>query len=591
MLKNYEKITDRINNIKGLCKKKKLDGYILSTHDEYLNEYVPREFQRLNWLTGFSGSNGLILFINSLNIFFTDGRYLVQAKKEIPKSFIIIDSSRENIFDWLERNIKKKTKLCIDPEIHSIAFITKLIELAKDINVSIELNKNTLIDKIMHEECLSSQKKVSLIPIKFCGKKSNLKIKIIKKKMKDYDYLIITNPFSVNWLLNIRGTDIEYSPIVLCRMIIASKKKYIFIDKKKLDKKIQSYLESLHIEIFNEQDIYEIIQSFPSKSRILIDEKAAYSFYNLLINKKNLITTSSIICSLEKSKKNKVEIKNSVLTHEIDGLSVIKFMNWLENYSTPSDLNEFDVAMKLNKFREENKLYFGPSFSTISAVGKNSAIIHYSPTNIKSQKLVEGSIYLCDSGGHYSTGTTDITRTFVIGNKKFNKDYKIHYTKVLKGHIDLSMMKFPFKTRGVQLDSIARYHLWESGLDYNHGTGHGVGNFLSVHEGPQSISKSLTNINLEEGMILSIEPGFYLENKYGIRIENLVYLKKAKYKNFLEFVTLTLVPYEKKLIDITQLNYKHIEWINDYHKNIYVKFSSHLDQEQKKWLKIKTAPI
>lgn len=591
MLKNYEKITDRINNIKGLCKKKKLDGYILSTHDEYLNEYVPREFQRLNWLTGFSGSNGLILFINSLNIFFTDGRYLVQAKKEIPKSFIIIDSSRENIFDWLERNIKKKTKLCIDPEIHSIAFITKLIELAKDINVSIELNKNTLIDKIMHEECLSSQKKVSLIPIKFCGKKSNLKIKIIKKKMKDYDYLIITNPFSVNWLLNIRGTDIEYSPIVLCRMIIASKKKYIFIDKKKLDKKIQSYLESLHIEIFNEQDIYEIIQSFPSKSRILIDEKAAYSFYNLLINKKNLITTSSIICSLEKSKKNKVEIKNSVLTHEIDGLSVIKFMNWLENYSTPSDLNEFDVAMKLNKFREENKLYFGPSFSTISAVGKNSAIIHYSPTNIKSQKLVEGSIYLCDSGGHYSTGTTDITRTFVIGNKKFNKDYKNHYTKVLKGHIDLSMMKFPFKTRGVQLDSIARYHLWESGLDYNHGTGHGVGNFLSVHEGPQSISKSLTNINLEEGMILSIEPGFYLENKYGIRIENLVYLKKAKYKNFLEFVTLTLVPYEKKLIDITQLNYKHIEWINDYHKNIYVKFSSHLDQEQNKWLKIKTAPI
>lgn len=591
MLKNYEKITDRINNIKGLCKKKKLDGYILSTHDEYLNEYVPKEFQRLNWLTGFSGSNGLILFVNSLNIFFTDGRYLVQAKKEIPKSFIIIDSSKENIFDWLERNIKKKTKLGIDPRIHSIAFIKKLIELAKDINVSIELNKNTLIDKIMHEECLSSQKKVSLIPMKFCGKKSDLKIRIIKKKMKDYDYLIITNPFSVNWLLNIRGTDIEYSPIVLCRMIIAPKKKYIFIDKKKLDKKIQSYLESLHIEIFDEQDIYEIIQSFPSKSRILIDEKAAYSFYNLLINKKNLITTSSIICSLEKSKKNKVEIKNSVLTHEIDGLSVIKFMNWLENYSTPSDLNEFDVAMKLNKFREENKLYFGPSFSTISAVGKNSAIIHYSPTNIKSQKLVEGSIYLCDSGGHYLTGTTDITRTFVIGNKKFNKEYKNHYTKVLKGHIDLSMMKFPFKTRGVQLDSIARYHLWESGLDYNHGTGHGVGNFLSVHEGPQSISKSLTNINLEEGMILSIEPGFYLENKYGIRIENLVYLKKAKYKNFLEFVTLTLVPYEKKLIDITQLNYKHIEWINDYHKNIYVKFSSHLDQEQKKWLKIKTAPI
>ena len=350
MLKKYEKITERINYIKSLYKKKKVDGYILSTHDEYLNEFVPREYQRLNWLTGFSGSNGLILFINSLNIFFTDGRYLVQAKKEIPKSFIIIDSSKESIFDWLEKNVKKKTNLCIDPEIHSIAFIKKLIKTAQCRNFSIKLNKNTLIDKINHEECVSSQKKVNLIPIKFCGKKSNVKIKIIKKKMKDYDYLIITNPFSVNWLLNIRGTDIEYSPIVLCRMIIASKQKYIFIDKKKLDKKIQSYLEFLDIEIYNEQDIFEIIQSFPSKSRVLIDEKASYTFYNLLMNNNNLVTTSSTMCSLEKSKKNKVEIKNSVLTHEIDGLSVIRFMNWLENYPTPADLNEFDVAMKLNKF-------------------------------------------------------------------------------------------------------------------------------------------------------------------------------------------------------------------------------------------------
>lgn len=591
MLKKYEKITDRINYIKGIFKKKKLDGYILSTHDEYLNEYVPKEYQRLNWLTGFSGSSGMILFINNLNIFFTDGRYLLQAKKEIPKSFVIIDSSKENIFDWLEKNVEKKTKLCIDPEIHSIAFIQKLIETAKGLNFSIKLNKNSLIDKINYDESKISQKQVNLIPLKFCGKKSNIKIEIIKKKMKDYDYLIITNPFSVNWLLNIRGTDIEYSPIVLCRMIIASKKKYIFINKKKLSKKIQCYLESLDIEIYNEQDIFEIMKSFPFKSKVLIDEKAAYIFYNLLKINKNLVTTSSIICSLEKSKKNKVEIKNSVLTHEIDGLSVIKFMNWLENYSTPSDLNEFDVAIKLNKFREENELYFSPSFSTISAVGKNSAIIHYSPPNTKSQKLVEGCLYLCDSGGHYLTGTTDLTRTFVIGDKKINKDYKTHYTKVLKGHIDLSMMRFPFKTKGVQLDSIARYHLWESGLDYNHGTGHGVGNFLSVHEGPQSISKSLTNIYLEEGMILSNEPGFYLKNKYGIRIENLVYLKKAKYKNFLEFVTLTLVPYEKKLIDISQLNYKQIEWINNYHKNIYERFSSHLDQKQKKWFKIKTAPI
>ena len=581
----------RIRQIKELYEKKSCNGYILSTFDEYLNEYVPEESQRLKWLTGFRGSNGLVLLIDDKRLFFTDGRYTSQAKKELHCSFTIIDSSEQDIFQWLVRNVKKKRTICLDCQIHSTLFAKKLLKITNN-NILIKFNKKILIDDLIKQEKKYSVGSIFFLPLKFSGQNSKNKIRKIKEKIKDIDYYIITNPYSVNWLLNIRGYDLEFSPIVLCRMIITkSQKDYLFINKKKIDEKMILYLESLNIEICGEEDIFDKIKKISSESKVLIDEKATYIFYDLLKKKKVLSNTTSYICSLEKAKKNKVEIKNSIFTHKIDAIAMIKFMYWLDNQSKYSGLDEFYLLEKLDEFRKESDAYFCPSFSTISAIGKSGSIIHYAPSKEKSNTIKEGDLYLCDSGGHYFSGTTDLTRTFLIGKKKTNKDFKSYYTKVLKGHINLSMTRFPKNTKGVQLDSIARYYLWQGGLDYNHGTSHGVGNFLSVHEGPQSISKSLINVPIAEGMVLSNEPGLYLENQFGIRIENLVYVKKSKYKNFLEFATLTMVPYEKKLIDKSQLENDQIEWINEYHRKIYKLLAPYLKTKQNRWLEIKTSPI
>ena len=583
---------DRIEKIRNLLKKKKFDGYILSTFDEYLNEYVPDYNQRLRWLTGFTGSSGLVLLIDDRCLFFTDGRYLVQAKKEISDLFEIIDSSTQNIFDWLLKNVPEEKHICVDQNINSISFIQKLEKVAKKNRISMGFSKKILIDNIRNVQGYSNKNKAYLLPNKLSGKNSKVKIQNLKMKIKNIDYFIITDPHSVNWLLNIRGNDLQYTPIVLCRMIITSfNRHYLFIDENKLDKKILEYFKSLNIEVFDEKNIFEKIRHFSSKSKVMIDENATYIFYNLL--KKNKITplTSRQECSLDKSKKNKIEIKNAVLTHNIDALALIKFIYWLESCANSKNLNEYILLKKLEEYRRQNKIYVSPSFSTISAAGKNGAIIHYSPSKTKSRNLVNGDIYLCDSGGQYITGTTDVTRTFFFGNMKPNKVIKSFYTKVLKGHVSLSMIKFTRNTKGVQLDSIARRYLRKIGLDYNHGTGHGVGNFLNVHEGPQSISKYLANVSLEEGMILSIEPGLYLENKFGIRIENLVYVTKSEYKGFFEFETLTMVPYEKDLINKSELEIDQINWINNYHKKIFKVLSPLLNKTEKRWLKNKTLPI
>ena len=464
--------------------------------------------------------------------------------------------------------------------------------MKKKNRISLGLSKKILIDNIRNVQSDPNKNKAYLLPNKLSGKNSKVKIENLKKKIKNIDYYIITNPHSANWLLNIRGNDLQYTPIVLCRMIITRfNRHYLFIDENKLNQKLLEYFKSLNIEVFDEKNIFEKIRHFTSKSKVMIDENATYIFYDLL--KKNRITplTSRQECSLDKSKKNKIEIKNAVLTHNIDALALIKFIYWLESCANYKNLNEYILLQKLEEYRRQNKIYVSPSFSTISAAGKNGAIIHYSPSKTKSRNLVNGDIYLCDSGGQYITGTTDVTRTFFFGNMEPNKVIKSFYTKVLKGHVSLSMIKFPRNTRGVQLDSIARRYLWKIGLDYNHGTGHGVGNFLNVHEGPQSISKYLVNVSLEEGMILSIEPGLYLENKFGIRIENLVYVTKSEYKGFFEFETLTMVPYEKDLINKSELEIDQINWINDYHKKIFKVLSPLLNKAEKKWLKNKTLPI
>ena len=582
----------RLSALKKLCKEKKFDSYILSTRDEYLNEYAPIHKQRLKWLTGFSGSNGLLLYYKDLFIFFTDGRYTLQATSELPSLIKIYDTSKYTIFDFLSDNRAKKIKLCVDSKIHSITFIKNLIRVTEKNKIEIHFNSGILIDQLYKFKSNQSFKQAFLLNNKYTGYSAKKKINLIKNKIKNLYCYIITAPESVSWLLNLRGYDLQFTPVVMSRMIFYNSKKIVlYIEKNKLPKRLNTFLNKLGITISSEDQIHKDLKKIDKKKNVLMDKDSPFYFYHE-INKMNLnFEMIDDICKKEKSIKNSVEISNIKEIHIYDAVAIIKFMFWLEKNRKIYNFNELELAQKLENFRKESDLYFSPSFDTISATGKNGAIIHYNPKNIKPKKLKKGDLYLCDSGGQYFGGTTDITRTFLIGVESPKKEFTKTYTNVLRAHIDLAKMKFPNKTLGIQIDVIARHNLWNLGLDYNHGTGHGVGNFLGVHEGPQSLSKRSISETIKEGMILSNEPGYYKKSKFGIRLENLLLVKKSSYKNFLEFDNLTLVPFEKKLIDKNELSGVQINWLNSYHKQVFQIISKYLSTELRNWLKDKTEAI
>ena len=398
-----------------------------------------------------------------------------------------------------------------------------------------------------------------------------------------YDYLIINSSESTCWLLNVRGFDLPFTPIVLSRMIISKSDVKVFVDEEKIPDEVNEFKFKIYDSSMFEKEILKL----PKKSNILLDEISPYYFLEIMLSNGFKPTIEKDPCELLRSQKNITEIKNAREAHMLDALSLVKYFFWLENLKKKSSHTELSASEKLESLRRESKKFFSASFQTISASGSSGSIIHYNPA-VKPKKLYKGELYLCDSGGQYYGGTTDVTRTLMLGNKTKKNEYISNYTSVLKGHINLSLIKFPVGTKGNQLDSIARFYLWQKGLDYNHGTGHGVGSFLGVHEGPQSISKRNSLFELKEGMIVSNEPGFYKNEEYGIRIENLLLVKKSKFSGFLEFETLTLCPYEKDLIDCKDLANFQISWLNDYHSKVYKKLSKYLSKDIREWLYRKT---
>jgi Xaa-Pro aminopeptidase len=389
--------------------------------------------------------------------------------------------------------------------------------------------------------------------------------------------------------LNIRGYDLPYTPVVLSRLILFKGEIKFFVNKRTLP--FQKFMfKANKISIFDINDFESELLKVSKKSKIFIDNEISFYFYDLL--KKNDCNIQSGVdpCKLLKSQKNNSEIKYSKLAHLYDGIALVDFFYWLDKQPFTNDLTELKVAKKLEYLRARSKYFFSLSFPTISATGSNASIIHYNPEG-QIQILKKGQLFLCDSGAQYFGGTTDVTRTVILGKKKPKNEYIDLYTKVLIGHINISMMRFPIGTKGYQIDAIGRYALWNDGLDYNHGTGHGVGSFLNVHEGPQSIGKKYTNFDLKPGMILSNEPGYYRKKKFGIRIENLIIVKKSKINDFLEFETLTLCPYDLNLIDVRLLNYDQKKWLNNYHFRVYSELSNFLDLKTKKWLKTKINPV
>jgi len=559
-------IKDKIKILKEKFKIFNIDGYIVPKNDEYFSEYA--KIDRLKNISNFSGSAGIAVILKKNNYLFVDGRYTIQAQQECIKNFKIIEIHKK-----IPSQIIKNYNLGYDPKL----FTSKNLKNYFSDNNLVSINKN-LIDQIFNYEEIKTKPFYSLEK-NIVGETHNSKIlKIVNfLKSNKADYLFISAPENVAWLLNIRGYDNPNSPIPNARLIIDKNKKLFLIAKKHNVKKIIKQKKIQEKNIIDIDDLPNLINELPKKN-FIIDSKTCSIFYeNIIKSKFKILNKIDPIYKL-KSIKNSHEINHMIEAHKKDGLALTRFIYWIKNINKKI-ITEVDAQNKLEKFRKLNSDYLFPSFNTIAGAGSNGAIVHYRAKRQTTKKINKKDIFLCDSGGQYRYGTTDVTRTLSFSNQKIK--IKNAFTNVLKGHIAVALTNLSKDNTGKKIDIRARKFLKKTGLDYAHGTGHGVGFFLNVHEGPQSISK-YNSIKIEKGMILSNEPGYYKKNSFGIRIENLVYVKQIK--NKLHFENLTLAPIDKELINYDLLNKTEKDYLFKYHLNIYSEYSALLNKKERKWL-------
>jgi len=568
---------NKINKLKDFFESFMIDGYLIPKNDEYFNEYVSQSSDRLKFISNFSGSAGFALILKEKNYLFVDGRYTIQAKIQSGKNFEIV-----TIPDKFPRNVvktKKILKVGFDPKLHSEKNLNSIFNIN---NILLKPIKKNLIDVLWRKKPKDLIKPFFLLNKKQAGQSSEQKVKIVKNFLvkNKFDYLLVTAPENAAWILNMRGYDSEFSPIPNCRLLISSKGDVdLFSHPKKV--KIIKKIFSNKIKFNDENKIDSRLRNLRKKNILLDGSSCSIYFKSLLLKKNKLIERIDPIYFF-KSIKNSIEIKNMKKSHVIDGIALTKFLFWLKKNYKRNKITEISAQEKLESFRKMNKNYKFPSFSTISGSGPNSAIIHYKASKKSNRILKKGDLYLVDSGGQYSFGTTDVTRTISLeNNSKLIKDV---YTRVLKGHIAVSNYKIKKNSKGSDVDRNARKSLKKIKLDYPHGTGHGVGYFLNVHEGPQSFSKK-NKVNLKSGMIISNEPGYYKEGHFGIRIENLIYIKKNKFEN------LTMAPIEKDLINKKMLNKDEIDWLNKYHKRVKKNLFNFMNFEEKNNLIDACSPI
>ena len=580
-----------IKQLQSYLKKKNWGAIIVPRSDEYLGEYIAPYAERLKWISGFSGSAGIAIILKKKAAIFTDGRYTFQIRREVNNK----DFSIHNInhFDnWIKKNLKNNSTLAIDPWLFSKKKIDRIIKVLNGKKINIYFTQKNPIDLLWHNQPKKPSSKVFFHHNKYAGKDISIKLPEIQNKIKKMgcDYFIITSLDSIAWILNLRGSDIKYTPINLSYLILPNKgKAKLYLKTKKVSKRISLKL-SKFVQIFESNKIKKDINNIPKTSIVGIDkERSPYWFINQLKNNNYKIKIFDDPCYLKKAVKNKIEIEGAKKANIRDGISVTKFLYWIKNIINPIKIDEILAKKKLLELRKKNKLFFSPSFDTISAFGANAALPHYRVSIKNNRKFFKNGIYLNDSGGQYFDGTTDITRTVVIG--KASIEQKEKFTRVLKGHIALAKCEFKKQTRGSNIDYIARKSLNKINCDYNHGTGHGIGNFLGVHEGPQKIfkSKDKQDAYLLPGMILSNEPGYYKENQFGIRIENLILIKRKNSK--LCFETISWAPIDKDLLLLNILNNSEKKWLNTYHQKVYNKLAKYLTNRESNWLKKVTSPI
>lgn len=589
---------DKITLLRKQLSKHNSFGFVIPRHDLFQGEYIAAYDERLNWISGFSGSAGLAVVTQEECALFVDGRYTLQAAQEVDQSIFSIYNSGDFAFsDWLEhkaKNTQKSQIILYDPWLHTPKQIDYYNKFCTP-HLALKAGPCNLIDEIW----VDNRTPLGNLPafahdIEYSGKSSFDKLNELLQKMKDkgVDNAFLTTPESVCWLLNIRGQDVPMTPVVNCFAFIhADKTIDLFVRCADINTDL---FPNLNVKIHSFDSFYEIIQTLSGKTLWVDQNSIPLHLMGLLINHNCQVLSLGDPCAIARASKNEIEQKGTRNAHMKDGFAVINFWYWLETQlKNKVSLTEMDCVEKLEYYRTLQPLYCGPSFSTISGSGPNGAIIHYRVSEKTNRTLQNNDIFLLDSGGQYRDGTTDITRTISL-NGQPTAEQKDRYTLVLKGHIALAQAQFPKGTTGSHLDVLARAPLWKAGFDYDHGTGHGVGSYLNVHEGPQRISKAHNDVALIEGMILSNEPGYYKPNEYGIRIENLILVTpapKAGEPDMLCFETLTLVPFDLSLVEISLLDKSEIDWINTYHALIYKTYKDTLDAQTGQWLKSKTQAI
>ena len=576
-------------------KLKKLDALLVPRADMYSGEEVPEDEERLKYITNFSGSAGYAVISSNSSVksvIFSDGRYELQLKKEVDaKNFDCLNGGFKDVCLFLNANEKKLKNIAIDPWLLTLKQYELLKGLLKGSKIKFEFVDKNLIDEIWVKKNLIVKNKIFEISNQINGEPASSKFNRLKKiiKKNNCDFYILFNPAGLSWLLNIRGTDLKYSPVIRSFCVISKTGEVFIFTKNHMLKKY--FCKNKKIKVYNLDDFSNLLLNLKNKKFLIDPNFLPLKIYHIL--KENYLPYQFINCPVDKFKaiKNPLELSGFKNAHLKDGLAILKFLFWFEKNVNSNKLTEICLSQKLLDIRSLDKTFICESFATISAFEENGAIIHYKASNSSNKKIDKSSLYLIDTGAHYLDGTTDITRTLLVGKAK--SQMLDDYTLVLKGHIAIASASFPVGTKGRELDTLGRVALWCEGKDYAHGTGHGVGHVLSVHEGPISISKMSESL-IKAGMVISNEPGYYKKGVYGIRIENLEVVKEKANKNFLYFENLTRVPLELNLVNKRMLSSFEINWINDYHKKVYQDLSKLIDKNDKdllSFLKRKTATI
>jgi Xaa-Pro aminopeptidase len=585
---------ERLSALRAALRQENLDGFLVPRADEHQNEYVAKSSERLAWLTGFTGSAGFAVVLMNQAAIFVDGRYVIQVRNEIDaKLFSPHETNGMTPARWLAEHAKSGMRIGYDAWVHTpsqIERFTKALE-GKDITL-VALDHNP-IDACWTERPAPPQGAISLHPTRFAGETAKSKIARVRKALKDGDALLLSDPHSIAWVFNIRGADVAHTPIALAFALLPkSDRPRLYADEAKLSARIRSELEKiLSIEPRGACET-DLAEAGKRGEKIMFDAATAPArLVGLFRDAGGAARIGDDPIALLKAVKNEAELAGARAAHIRDGAALTHFLAWLHEEAPKGKLTEISAAEALESFRRENGELRDISFPTISAFGEHAAIPHYRVTEKSNLKIGRG-VYLVDSGAQYQDGTTDVTRTVVIG--RASKQLRDHFTRVLKGHIAIARAVFPKGVSGAQLDSFARRSLWEAGLDFDHGTGHGVGAYLSVHEGPQRISK-LGTTPLEPGMILSNEPGYYRAGEYGIRLENLVIVEKRDIagaeREMLGFETMTLAPFDLNCVEPKLLTEEEAAWLDAYHARVRKTLAPLVDAKTRKWLREATRKL